>query len=154
MVVTHLNARIPEGLSTLHPLLERAFEEMARLSRENAPDGKYVIEGDELFINVISFETKTAADSLFETHKDYIDIQMMMEGEEWIGFAPKSELTVTKPYAPDCELYSMPEIYDRVRIKADKLCIIFPDEPHAPGIAVNDATGRVKKMVVKIKMSV
>ena len=154
MVVTHLNARIPEGLSALHPLLERAFEEMAKLSRENAPDGSYKIEGDELFINVISFETKTEADSLFETHRDYIDIQLMMEGEEWIGFAPKSELTVTKPYTPDCELYSMIDTFDRVRIKEDKLCIIFPDEPHAPGIAVNDATGKVKKMVAKIKMSV
>ena len=154
MVVTHLNAKTPDSLFSLHPLLERAFAEMTRLSRENAPDGKYVIEGDDLFINVISFETKTAADSLFETHKDYIDIQMMMEGEEWIGFAPKSELSVTKPYTPDCELYSMLDTFDRVRIREDKLCIIFPDEPHAPGIAVNDATGTVKKMVAKIKMSV
>ncbi|MBQ8850813.1 MAG: YhcH/YjgK/YiaL family protein, partial [Clostridia bacterium] len=81
MTVTHLNKIIPEGLSSLHPLFGQAFEEMSRLCRENAPDGHYEIEGDKLFINVMTYSTKPESDSLFETHRDYVDIQMMMEGK-------------------------------------------------------------------------
>ena len=153
MVITHLNSQNPQSLSSLHPLLGKAFEEMARLLKENATDGCYKIDGDRLFINVMSYETKPLSEGLFEAHRDYIDIQMVISGEECIGFADLSDLTVCKPYEPDAELYSMVDSLDIVRISNDKLCIIFPDEPHAPGIAIGNTPSKVRKMVVKIQMA-
>ena len=92
-----------------------------------------------------------SSERLFESHKDYIDIQILAKGREMIGFAPEEALTVTTPYNKegDYELYSMVDDLDKVILTEGKLAVIFPGEPHAPGIAYG-GTEKVKKAVIKI----
>ena len=145
---------MPEDILKISPLFSKAFSEMRRLLEENAPDGSYKIEGEELFINLMTYETKPKAESLFETHREYADIQMMIDGCEEIGFTPNPEgLSVTEPYRPDFELYAMTDAYEGVAMERGKLCIILPREPHAPGIAPDGIPHRVRKMVAKVRLA-
>ncbi|MHC4648933.1 MAG: YhcH/YjgK/YiaL family protein, partial [Planctomycetota bacterium] len=41
-------------------------------------NGKYEVDGDKLFYMIQRYPTKNKADSLFEAHKDYIDIQAII----------------------------------------------------------------------------
>lgn len=152
MILTDLGDPKPRGILGLHPLFDRAICEISRLISENARDGSYEICGDELVINVMSYETKRRGDCLFEAHRDHIDIQTVVSGEELIGFAEKSRLTVCKPYEPDYELYSMTDSIDTMTLRRGEICIIFPEEPHAPGIAMGDSPAAVRKLVAKIKV--
>jgi YhcH/YjgK/YiaL family protein len=77
---------------------------------------------------------------------------MMMEGEEDIGFAPEENLTVKTPYTPDIAVFYMYEPEEKARISRGVACVIFPPEPHAPGMAVDGEPKKVKKMVAKIKL--
>ena len=142
----------PEEILGLHPLLALAAEEMNKLLDENAPEGRYEIKGDELFINIMSYETNAYENCVYENHKNYIDIQMMMEGEEDIGYAPEEKLTVKTPYTPDIAIFNMTEPEEAVRISRGIACVIFPPEPHAPGMAVDGKPKKVKKMVAKVKL--
>ena len=44
------------------------------------------------------YETKLKEEMLFEAHKDYIDIQVVLDGSATIGWAPADELEVEIPY--------------------------------------------------------
>ena len=144
--------RRPDDIIGLHPLIARATEEMIRLLEEDAPEGRYEIQGDELFINIMSYETNLYENCVFESHKDYIDVQMTVDGEEEIGFVAADKLTVKIPYTPDAAIYYMAEPEQKVRISRGVACVIFPPEPHAPGMAIDNTPKRIKKMVAKIKL--
>lgn len=152
MILTHINDKNLSNIAKVHPLFDRAFAEIRRLIETDAPNGKYVVEGDDAFVNVMDYETKAEADSRFETHREYIDIQVVSDGVEIIGFADLEGLTVTEAYKPDIEFYGMVGQYDSVIMTKGKISIIFPGEPHAPAMAVGDAPVKVKKLVAKIRM--
>ena len=76
MIVTNINSKDLERYASLHPRFAKAFDEMKRILAEGAEDGKIVLDGDSLFINVQSYSSKPESDCGFEAHKKYIDIQL------------------------------------------------------------------------------
>ena len=151
MIVTNINSKDLERYASLHPRFAKAFDEMKRILAEGAEDGKIVLDGDSLFINVQSYTSKPESDCGFEAHKKYIDIQLILEGEEIIGYESADKLTVTKEYdgSADYMLYALNGEYDKVRLTRGDFVILFTEEPHAPAIAA-DAPIPVRKAVVKV----
>lgn len=95
--------------------------------------------------------TKPAEGRLLEAHRKYLDIQYIVKGKEFIGWAPVEALTLdgefdeTKDvgmYAGKCEYIEIAEGY---------CYVVFPEDAHKPGSHLevpNDYT----KMVVKLKV--
>jgi YhcH/YjgK/YiaL family protein len=79
-------------------------------------DGKYEVDGDNLFYMIQRYPTKNKEDMLFEAHKDYIDIQAIIDGEETIGYALTETLQVVEPYKPDVTKYADPDIFTEVKL--------------------------------------
>ena len=152
MIVTNVNAPEFEKYALTHPRFALAFEEVKKILAEGIEDGKHIIDGDNLFVNVMSYESKPTDNSVFEVHKKYIDIQVVLEGEEIIGFDALEALEVTKPYSDeaDCMLCALGNTYDPIKFCKGKITIIFPEEPHAPGIAINNTPSKVKKAIFKV----
>ena len=46
------------------------------------PCGKYVIDGERIYVSIQEYETKSYGDCRFETHKRYADIQCILQGRE------------------------------------------------------------------------
>ena len=152
MILTNINSPELELYAKTHKYLERAFEAIKDYLENTREDGRLVLDGDALYANVFTYKTKAAADSCFEAHKRYIDVQVVLEGEEIIGFESADKLTVTKEYDAegDYMLYGLNCEYDSVRLHRGEMTIIFPEEPHAPGMTAADGPTDVRKMVVKI----
>ena len=151
MIVTNINSKDLETYASLHPQFAKAFGEMKRILECGAEDGKIVLDGDSLFINVQSYTSKPESDCGFEAHKKYIDIQLILEGEEIIGYESADKLTLTKEYdgSADYMLYALNGEYDKVRLTRGDFVILFTEEPHAPAIAA-DTPAPVRKAVVKV----
>ena len=151
MIVANINSKELSAYATLHPAFTKAFDEMNRILTEGAEDGKIVLDGDKLFINVQSYTSKPESDCGFEAHKKYIDIQLILEGEEIIGYESEDKLSLTKEYdeSADYMLYSLNGEYDKIRLTRGDFVILFTEEPHAPAIAAN-TPAHVRKAVVKI----
>ena len=151
MIVANINSKELSAYATLHPAFTKAFDEMKRILAEGAEDGKIVLDGDKLFINVQSYTSKPESDCGFEAHKKYIDIQLILEGEEIIGYESEDKLTLTKEYdeSADYMLYLLNGEYDKIRLTRGDFVILFSEEPHAPAIAANTPTP-VRKAVVKV----
>lgn len=150
MIVANINDKMIENYKKVHPRFEAAFETLKKLACENAEIGKYVIDGDNLYAMVQAYDTKPVAEKKFEIHKDYIDIQYIISGEELMGYESLDKLTPMGDYKPDAQFFYINEEYDKINLGAGEFVVFFPNEPHAPGAAVNDVPSAVKKIVVKI----
>ena len=152
MLVSYFGSEDCAAIKRAYPFLEKALDAAeALLKSEAISDGRHEVDGDNVFINVSSYETKPINNErLFESHKEYIDIQLVASGKEQLGFTSKESLTVTEAYKPDYELYGMVDEFDGIVLTRGKFAVLFPDEPHAPGLACGEPC-LVKKLVVKVK---
>ncbi|EHR8838240.1 YhcH/YjgK/YiaL family protein, partial [Shigella flexneri] len=70
----------------LHPALQDALTlALAARPQEKAP-GRYELQGDNIFMNVMTFNTQSPVEKKAELHQQYIDIQLLLNGEERILF--------------------------------------------------------------------
>lgn len=113
------------------------------------PLGKTIIDGDKIFINKSSVEAKTADLLKYESHKNYIDIQIDLEGDETV-FINNGNCDCIEPYKEedDYALYSYCEPDLTVNLNQNYSAIIFPKEIHMP--CVKNKAKTLIKCVVKV----
>lgn len=112
--------------------------------------GHYIIS-DEIFANVDIYVPKPQENCHFEAHKKYIDIQMLLSGEEKLEYCMAGGLEILEKYdeSRDITFYEDSAMNtDSVRLTPYKFAFIMPHEAHKPQIKTK--TGLVKKVVVKI----
>lgn len=152
MIITNLNSNELSLYAGLNPYFQKAFD-VAKTVCANVPeDGRYDVDGDNCYYMIQSYETKSPFEARFESHRKYIDIQVVLDGEEIIRFETASKLVLAKPYTEDYELFVMNKDYDSVRLNKGEIAIIYPGEPHAPGISADGSSKSVRKLVVKIRV--
>ena len=149
MIISNINSPLLTDFERTHPRLTQAVAALRELAAKNPEDGKYVIDGDNIFASVMTYTTAPAGEKKFELHRKYIDIQYIVKGNEIIGGAKENALTPTEGEGTDIEFFKIPSKYDEIRLAEGDLAIILPPEPHAPGIADGQPTA-VKKIVVKV----
>ena len=115
----------------------------------DTPDGRYEF-GADCFVNVMHCDTKTEIAPM-EAHEKYIDVQMVIAGEEKICVAEKASLKIVTPYdeAKDIAFYAWDNAQD-VIYRSGEGVILYPAEAHLPGRAVS-APMTIKKAVLKLK---
>jgi len=142
------NANLYKGLSEN---LDKGLELLKDPTIAEKEAGKYEVDGDNLFYMIQIYETKTKEEMLFEAHKDYIDIQAVLDGAETIGYAPTDELEIEIPYKPDVMKCKDPEIFTETKLARGLFAIFFPNDAHKPCYQYN-GPGSVHKLVVKVKI--
>lgn len=60
--------------------MQRAFEFIKETNLETLEVGKYLIDGDNIFASVQAYNTKLETECRFESHRRYIDIQVIING--------------------------------------------------------------------------
>ena len=114
----------------------------------DTPDGRYDF-GADCFVNVMHCDTK-AGSAPMEAHEKFIDVQMVLEGEEKIYVADKAPLAVVTPYdeTKDIAFYAW-ESAEAVIYRSGEAVILYPAEAHLPGRAVSEPM-TIKKAVLKL----
>jgi YhcH/YjgK/YiaL family protein len=110
---------------------------------------------DEDFVNVEEYTTKCISNAKFETHNNYIDIQLLLEGEERIYFHSREAITEIEPYdeSRDITFYkNSVKDSDYVTLDTTNFVLIYPHEAHAPQVAIADEQTQVKKAVAKVRI--
>ena len=120
---------------------------------QSLPDGRYEFDGDELFVTVSSYETKAAGDLKFEGHREYIDVQLLLEGQEFMDVSREkvSVLDTSCDQEEDCAFIDGPETCSSVLLEPGMFAVVFPGELHQPGRMVNSPE-KVRKMVLKVHL--
>lgn len=136
----------------VHPLFAQAFQYVVSQDLHALEVGNYVIAGEELKAVLMDKPGKTAAESLekFECHDKHIDIQVLIQGEEQIGWKPRTDCKAPKgDYNPEKDVLFYedgPDMY--FKLSPGQFVILFPEDVHAPMIS----EGNIKKLVIKVRV--
>lgn len=133
-------------------LFQYALDFLEKVKKEGIADGRYEIFGKKVYANVESYETRTFANTRYEAHQNYIDIQYMISGAEEIGVVAVDKLEVEEAYDAERDIAFYKECNEGTRypITDGEFLVLFPKDAHRPCIATNEQPLQVQKMVIKV----
>ena len=107
------------------------------------------IKGNQIFFNLDEYETKPT--QKLEAHKKYIDIQVVITGEEYMGYTNIENTTVTEEYDEKRDVMFLNGRVDKVLATNKNFVIFYPEDAHMPALSV-DEPKKVKKAIFKISV--
>ena len=133
----------------LSPRIRAALQFLRQADLSATAPGRYELDGANLYYLIQEYAPKPVEAGALEAHRNYIDIQLVLEGEEFIGYA---DLTHMQPgnYQPEKDFLPVQGKFDLVRVPAGSFMLLFPNDAHAPGLFAG--AGRVRKVVVKVRV--
>jgi biofilm protein TabA len=149
---------ITSTLSNLHwykiisPNFEKAINYVLGTDFSDQETGKYEIDGDNVFAIVNEYTTRPVSECDPESHREYADIQIMIDGAEKFGYTPLLNQAATTPYNPerDVALYSIgEEDLSYITLLSGQFIIFFPTDIHQPEVFIHQPDP-VKKVVIKV----
>lgn len=111
--------------------------------------------GSGVFVMEQAYESKARANGFFESHRAYIDVQVVTDGEELMEVADVSRMTVRQPYDTERDLivYEDSNEASQLRVFAGQAAIFYPTDVHMPTLRIGATPVLVRKAVVKIPVS-
>lgn len=111
------------------------------------------IEGKGFCVLLQEYETHSDENGRWETHKEHIDIQYILAGEERTGYVNIAELgpIIESSQEKDFYFYVGPATADWVTVHSGEFVIFFPTDGHMPSLHVNDTPEDVVKVVFKVE---
>ena len=156
MILGNLNK-----LGEMDYLAPKLKEMLIYLKENNLKDrelGRIELEGDSLFINIEENDMAPRDERRPEAHRRYLDIQLVLDGEESIGVAVDSRdeniTGVLEEYSQERDIifYRNVKRENMIDLYPGDFAIFFPEDIHRPRCTVGGAPGRAKKAIVKMKL--
>jgi YhcH/YjgK/YiaL family protein len=132
--------------------LDQAIDFIKNTNFENLKPGMYKVEGDDLFLNLMEYETKKVEERFWESHKKYIDLHYILEGIECIGYEQFERMKVKENYNEADDYWIMEgSLHSKVCLQKGDFMICFPNDVHMTAIMVEQPQ-RVRKVVFKVRI--
>lgn len=140
-----------EKLYPLNPLFEKAFAFLRREDLAELPPGKYAIDGEKCWANLMEVELKERKDCKLETHRRYIDIQAPITGKESIGIAKMDDAAQALPFDEEKDYVLYDGEFEDVVLSPGEFAVFFPPlGAHAPCGIAEGSPRKIRKVVVKV----
>lgn len=135
-------------IESLHPLFKQLFDLVKSHDLLHEELGRITVDGDKLFINNVNPECVDQDSQKLEVHHKYIDVHILLEGKERIGWKAMEDckdLVQAYNEEGDCALYSdKPTTF--IDLLPGQFAIVYPEDPHAPVIG----QGKIRKLIAKV----
>ena len=129
---------------------QQALQYIADTDLSELESGKHLIDGENLFVNIVDSQMKTPEQARLEVHDRYIDIQVPLSKAETFGVMPRmmcrqpvGEMDPVK----DILFFDDP-VNALIRVEAGKTVTFGPDTAHAPLIG----EGTIHKAIFKVEV--
>lgn len=133
--------------------IESVIKYLSRLDVSEADAGKRVDVDEDFYYSVQSYDTKPAYQCRLESHRKYVDIQIMVLGEECMDLVDISRLSLKEAYneEKDVMFWSVPTRMSRTTLLAGDCIVLYPETAHR-GAQNCDGVSHVLKIVGKVKV--
>lgn len=128
-----------------------AFGYLKSTDMNKLENGKYEIDGDNIFVSVQEYTTKPIEEGRWEAHRKYADIQFLIKGTEKLGYTDARDLIPETEYNGENDILFLKGNGQFAVAHAGDFLVFFPQDAHMPCIS-NEKQENVKKAVVKIKL--
>ena len=137
---------------SISPRIKKSLEYITKTDFSAMEPGRYELDGSNIFALVQAYDSIPREQGKWECHRNYIDIQYIAEGVEQIGVNNIGKMKVTTEYNPEKDVAFLSGEGDYVTFSKGSYGIFFPEDAHQPKIAPGNVPGKVKKVVIKIKV--
>jgi biofilm protein TabA len=112
--------------------------------REELPGDAYVVE--------MVYRTKPRSEGFFETHRKFIDVQVIVAGDELMEVTDPARLRLTQAYdaAKDFTKHANTAEASILCMRAGDVAVFWPEDAHMPALALKVPGRLVRKAVVKV----
>ena len=143
----------PREESDLKEKVKQALSYLYSLDTANLCEGKTEVNSD-FYYTVQRYNTKEVSECSFESHKKYVDIQIMIEGSEIMDLADISRMSMKQEYNSDSDfmLWNEPERFTRTTLRQGDYIVIYPETAHRGAINLG-LEERVLKIVGKVRIN-
>lgn len=126
-----------------------ALEYIAKKDFSDEQTGRHDVDGDNIYYMVQQYQSRVGS-TLSEAHKKYIDIQLVLEGSEVIGWAPIAQAGKAVEEKPENDYCLYECDTQSFTLTKGYFAVLYPSDVHLPGQALNDVPENVRKIVVKV----
>jgi YhcH/YjgK/YiaL family protein len=130
--------------------IEEALDWLEKAGVETLEPGRYPLEGTEAFAIVAEGTTVPEESEEWEAHRRYADLQVVLSGDEVMGFAPLSEMTPKGRYdeQTDCQVFSGTGNF--LQLHAGGFAFFAPHDAHKAMLSPKSGPFRVRKVIFKL----
>lgn len=134
----------------IHPNLDLALEHITPEFLASLRDNQRVeIKGDLVYCTRFTYETIPQEESFFEAHRRYLDIHIMVEGEERVDMNRPEDLNLTDAQEGNDFYAYQGESWHSTVLKPGEFLVVFPGDAHRIKVQV-DGPKTVSKAVFKV----
>lgn len=115
-------------------------------------NGSYDVGYNNIKMNLGKYFTKKENDKFWESHKKYLDVQIMINGTEKVAINDIRDMEVKSfDEEKDLTILEGDKAFDIV-MKTGDVLVFFPNDVHKPELNVseNDDSGNIRKIVTKV----
>ena len=139
----------------LPPIIAQTCAYLTQLDLANLTAGRHELSHlhPDIYMNVDEFDSVVPTSKQAEMHRKYLDIQVLIQGEEMIEASPVyPDLAKFDDYREAQDYQLSPDIDHKMAIilRPKMFAVFYPYEPHKPGCYFNGQSAPIKKLVVKI----
>lgn len=114
-------------------------------------NGRNEVAGDEVFINVLEYDTIPEAQGVWEAHARYADVHVLLCGSERIGVSDISRLERTCFKQEEDFIGCEGGVDVWLPMAEDTVLVVFPEDAHMVKIR-KDGPCHVRRAVFKVKV--
>ncbi len=129
------------------PNLEEGMELVRSI--QDKPEGRYEGKGD-MYAMVQEGMTYDITDDKIETHRKYLDVQIVMEGREIMQWEGASKLEISETYNPETDFQFYKGVGKEYEITEGMFYILFPEDAHKCRGKVGKEGEHYRKIVLKL----
>ena len=134
----------------IHPSLDLALEHITPEFLAALRDNQRVeLKGDLVYCTRFTYETIPQEKSFFEAHRRYLDIHIMVEGEERVDVNRPEDLTLTEAQEGNDFYAYQGESWHSAVLRPGAFLVVFPGDAHRIKVQV-DGPKTVSKAVFKV----
>ncbi len=137
-----------ERIESLHPSFPELFHFLHTHELSAIQEDQIRLRGDELFINNSRTSCVQASEQMLEVHRCYLDVHILLEGEETIGWKATSQIQhFCQAYDSEKDAaFSDEKPSTYVTLHPGEILIAYPEDAHAPLIG----EGMLHKLIAKV----
>lgn len=147
------NIQNSQNYYNLSERIKLGLEYLKNTDFSKIEDGKYEILGQKVFAIVQNYTSKPQSEGDFEAHRKYIDIQYIIEGEEFLGVYDIENFSPITDYDEEKDIIFLTLKNnvkpDFIHLKENEFTIFMPEDAHKPSLAVQ-SPNYVRKAVIKV----
>lgn len=134
----------------IHPKLDKALDCLTPEFLEQAATEKTLLDGENLFVTKFHLETVPEEETFFEAHRQYLDIQVVTQGQERVEIAHPDTLILTEHRG---DFYGYTGTGEQtVVLRPGNFLIVFPGDAHRLKLPVGESGKPFTRVVFKIKV--